>query len=66
MVIGPALRVRVKLETDSKTISGFRWSTEVGYPAPLTPGTESTLGIVVEETRPIDLLVPWFRNVFGL
>ena len=65
-VVGPALRVKIKLKTDRNTISGYKWSSDQGYPAQITPGTEAAVGIVVEETRPIDLVVPWFRQTFGL
>lgn len=63
--LGPVIRVGIEMETDAATPSGFRWSTNQGYPVRLTAGTEITIEVVVEERRPISYVIPWLRRQLG-
>lgn len=63
--LGPVIRVRLDLETDASTPTGFRWSTREGYPVRLTAGTEVGIEVVVEQRRPISYVIPWLRRQLG-
>jgi len=53
---GPPLLAQVKLETNSKTESGFSWSTPKGPPFSLQAGTPVTAQVVQSQQRPIDVI----------
>lgn len=53
---GPPLLADVTLTQDSKTVSGFKWSTPKGPPFPLEPGTPVTAQVVEQQQRPIDVV----------
>ena len=63
--LGPVIRVKIEMESDPATVSGFRWSTRKGYPVVLTPGTEVQVDVIVEERRPISYVIPWLRSQLG-
>lgn len=63
---GPPVQVNVRLETDPRTPSGYRWSSSAGPPVRVSSGTLVTGGVVVEEQRPIRLVIPKVREAVGM
>ena len=63
---GNPIIVTVELETDSSTRSGFAWSTSHGPPTDISSGTLADGQIVVLRQRPITLVLPYLRKLFGL
>jgi HlyD family secretion protein len=68
--MGAPFLVRVKLEKDSATPTGFRWTSGTGPSAGLSGqlsfGTLIQAGIVVREQPPIATVVPMVKKWFGL
>jgi HlyD family secretion protein len=63
---GAVSEVRLALEPDAATPSGFRWSSSRGPSIRLTSGTFCTASIVTREQRPIELVAPFLRKKLGL
>jgi HlyD family secretion protein len=63
---GPPLAVEVQLLRDAATKSGYRWSSRTGAAVELTSGTLATGTFVVENKRPISLLIPLLREMAGI
>lgn len=63
---GPVTEVRVALELNPKTASGFRWSSSEGPPVKISAGTLGLAEIVTETRAPITLVIPLLRQTFGL
>ena len=63
---GPVTEVRVVLDRDASTVSGFRWSSSSGPPIRISAGTIATADIVTETRAPITLVVPILRRTVGL
>lgn len=61
---GPVYKVKVKLLTDSKTVSGFKWSNKVGPPYSVTIGTLCNAYVIVKNKAPIDFVIPIFKEYF--
>lgn len=61
---GAPVEVIVKLKP-ADTPSGFEWSSSQGPPAQVYSGTMSTAQVVVEERRPISLVIPIMRSALG-
>ena len=59
------IELEVELLRDSQTISGYRWSTPKGAPITIDPGTICSGEIKVSSRRPIDMVVPFFKRLFG-
>jgi len=59
------LELRVELYRDEGTVSGYRWSTPRGAPINIGPGTISMGEIRISSQRPIDMVVPFIRRLFG-
>jgi multidrug efflux pump subunit AcrA (membrane-fusion protein) len=53
---GPPLLAQVTLKPDSKTASGFAWSTPKGAPFRLEPGTQVTAQVTESHQRPVDVI----------
>jgi HlyD family secretion protein len=64
--IGAPYLVRVDLVEDPTTPSGFRWSSSSGPPEPVESGTTVSVEVVVDEQRPISLVIPLFRSTLGM
>lgn len=62
---GGAYLVDVVVETDPNTISGYRWTSRAGAPITFGSGTLLAGKIVVEQTRPVSLVVPAIRRWLG-
>lgn len=63
--MGAPFLVRVDLMEDPATPSGFRWSSSEGPPEQVESGTTVTAEVVVEEQRPISLVIPVLRSLVG-
>jgi HlyD family secretion protein len=63
---GPVTEVRVTLDRDPSTASGFRWSSARGPSLRISPGTIVTAEIVTDRRAPISLVVPILRQTLGL
>lgn len=63
---GPITEVRVRLEADPATVSGFRWSSSRGPAVAMSSGTLCTVQIVTRQQRPIDLVLPYTKRATGL
>jgi hypothetical protein len=55
---GPPIEVRIDLEPDATTPSGYRWSSSLGPPNPVNSGTLCEATITLSEQHPIDLVIP--------
>jgi HlyD family secretion protein len=62
---GGAYLVDVTVQPDSGTVSGFKWTSRAGAPITFGSGTLLTGKIIVEETRPIALVIPAIRRWLG-
>lgn len=65
-VLGAPFLVRVDLVDDPVTPSGFRWSSSQGPPESVESGTTVSVQVVVEQQRPISLVIPFFRSAMGI
>lgn len=63
---GPPYLVRVALEPDTGTTSGYAWTSQRAAELPLSSGTIGQGEIVVFEQAPITLVVPLLREWTGL
>ena len=63
---GPVTEVRIALERDPNTVSGFRWSSPGGPPVKMSAGTIATAEIVTETRAPITLIIPILRQKLGI
>ena len=63
---GAVSEVRVALDADRATLSGYRWSSSQGPPVKITSGTFCAASIVTREQRPVELVAPFLRKKLGL
>ena len=64
--LGPMLEIMVKLHRDESTPTGLRWTSGRGYDKPLAFPALCGIQVVVSQDRPIDLVLPWFKDLIGL
>lgn len=64
--MGTTLEIMVDVELDEQTPTGFRWTSGRGYDRPITLPALCGVQVVVSEDRPIDLVLPWIKDVLGL
>ncbi len=57
--------VRVDLQTDRKTPSGYRWTSRSGPNFILTSGLLCQSQVVTGTERPVELVIPWIRRLLG-
>ena len=57
--------VRVRLLLNSKTYSGYDWTSSQGPRQLITPGTLVNGRIVVRRQAPITLMIPTFKKILG-
>jgi HlyD family secretion protein len=63
---GPVTELHVEMEKDSKTPSGYQWSSSKGPNLTLSGGTLCTGEVVTRWQRPITLVLPSLRKAMGL
>jgi len=63
---GPPIAMRVSLQLNPATPSGFAWSSGTGPKKPVTTGTLAMVQITVAERAPITLIIPALKRFFGL
>jgi HlyD family secretion protein len=63
---GPVTELRVEMQKDASTYTGYKWSSSKGPPIRLTSGTLCTVQIVTFEQRPVTLLFPILKRNLGL
>ncbi|MCP4293898.1 MAG: NHLP bacteriocin system secretion protein [bacterium] len=63
---GVPVQVNADLTLDSKTPSGYMWSSGRGPMLKISSGTLCSASIVVSEQPPITLVVPFLKKFFGL
>ncbi|HTG33398.1 MAG TPA: NHLP bacteriocin system secretion protein [Thermoanaerobaculia bacterium] len=63
---GPPIQVNVALTRDPATPTGYRWSSSRGPNLKISSGTLASGDIVVQEDRPIRLIIPRVREATGL
>ncbi len=64
--LGPMLEVRVRLDPDAATPTGLRWTSAGGYERELDYPALCGVRVLVAEERPIDLVLPWLKDLLGL
>jgi len=55
---GTPIEIRIDLEPDPSTPSGYRWSSSQGAAAPINSGTLCSATVTLSEQRPINLVIP--------
>jgi HlyD family secretion protein len=63
---GPITEVRVRLERDPKTVSGYKWSSSKGPAITISSGTICNVQVVTRRQKPITLLLPYAKSKLGL
>jgi HlyD family secretion protein len=63
---GPVTEVRVVLESDPATPSGFRWSSSRGPEVVISSGTLCVGEVVTREQKPATLVLPYLKDKLGL
>lgn len=63
---GAPIAVEAELEVDPSTPSGFRWSSSKGPPFEIRSGTLCTARVITQEQRPITLVIPLLKELFGI
>jgi HlyD family secretion protein len=62
---GPSIELLVELKSDPQTASGVQWSSSVGPPLRITPGTTGLATVIVRRIRPVDLVIPIVKTWIG-
>jgi HlyD family secretion protein len=60
------IQIFADLEQDSKTVSGYRWSSSQGPQLKISTGTTTLVRVKVEERAPITFVLPILRSVSGI
>ncbi len=63
---GVPVQVNADLTLDSKTPSGYKWSSGRGPRLEISSGTLCSASIIVRELPPIILVIPFLKQFFGL
>lgn len=63
---GPPIQVNVALRRDAATPTGFAWSSSTGPDVEITSGTLTQGSVIVQQERPINLVIPRLRDNLGL
>lgn len=65
MSAGAPYLIEISLQPDTGTFSGYRWTTRAGPRQKVSSGMLASGRIVVDEQRPISLVIPTLRKTFG-
>jgi HlyD family secretion protein len=63
---GPVTELRVTLERDPMTSSGYKWSSSRGPAIAISSGTLCTVQVITRHQPPVSLLFPFFKDKLGL
>jgi HlyD family secretion protein len=63
---GSPLLARIELVAAKANPSGFAWWSGTGPPYVITPGTIAGVDVIVEQVRPIGLVIPALRKLLSL
>lgn len=63
---GPVVGVVCKLKKDDSTASGYYWSSKKGADVQITQGTLVSADIVVDEKRPISMVIPMLKEKLSM
>ena len=58
--------IRADLQLDPATASGYKWSSSSGPPMDILTGTLCAARITIERRRPVEMVIPLFREQFGI
>lgn len=59
---GPVIGVTCRLVTDNNTQSGYYWSSAKGSSLMIEENTLVESSVVIEEKRPINMLIPYLKE----
>lgn len=62
---GAPIEITIELKRDPSTPSGLAWSSSTGPPTTVTPGSTAYVAVIVNEIRPVDLVVPLYETWIG-
>lgn len=63
---GPPIAVEVDFVPDRTTRSGYAWSSKAGAQVELTSGTLCSGSFIIENKRPISLVLPMLKSAVGM
>lgn len=63
---GAPYEVRIDLQTDTNTVSGFKWTSGTGANVAITSGTTVEAEVTVAENPPASLIIPFVRKHTGI
>lgn len=66
LAMGPLFEVHVAFEKDTKSYSGFKWTSAKGPDITIKEGTSCMGQITVKQENPITIVVPAFKKFFNL
>nr|WP_255665434.1 NHLP bacteriocin system secretion protein [Legionella sp. 16cNR16C] len=59
------IEIRILLEKDPETLSGFQWTSASGPPQIITAGTMVEINIIVRKQAPLTLFLPALKQLIG-
>lgn len=65
LIENPTMEIRVNLQKDPTTFSGFKWSSSEGPPQKITAGTMVEVSTIVRKQAPVTLIIPGLKKLFG-
>jgi HlyD family secretion protein len=66
MAGGPVTELRVTLERDPASMSGYKWSSSRGPAITISSGTLCTVQVITRRQPQVSLLFPFFKGKLGL
>ena len=63
---GPIFMVRLRLDPDPDSVSGYRWTSRRGNETAVSSGILTSVEIVTKQRRPITLVMPALRDMLAL
>ncbi len=66
MASGPVTELRVLLERDPTSTSGYKWSSSRGPAISISSGTLCTVQVITRQQSPVSLLFPFLKGTLGL
>ena len=64
--LGAMIELVVQIDADPATPTGLKWTSREGYPEPVEFPLLCGVQIATREDRPIDLLLPWVKDLLGI